>query len=160
MTPAPAPPVVALGATSPVTPTVASAPAPAVAACAHSSSSRKGDAHTGAKAEPGQEATEVRQDWTAHIHFKKYELDQSRTVLHFLGNVPADASKWRISPSFVGATVAFVNSVTGRCANCREQADFEVEDFVHLHKAIAKLSGRPSFEPDVAIPYLRENLHW
>jgi hypothetical protein len=106
------------------------------------------------------DSQQVIHDWTARIHFKKYELGESFAVLLFLGEVPADASQWRTSPSFVGAHVAFVNSVADQCANCREQADLVAEGFVHLNDAIAQFSGLSSFEPGIVIPYLRDNLHW
>lgn len=138
----------------------ASAPAAAAAGTAHPFVSRGGAPHTAAKAVHGQEAPQVIQDWTARIHFKKYELGESFAVLLFLGEVPADASQWRTSPSFVGAHVAFVNSAADQCANCSEQADIVTEGFVHLNTAIAKLSGLSSFEPGVVTPYLRDNLHW
>ncbi|KAH9988351.1 hypothetical protein BJV77DRAFT_1061440 [Russula vinacea] len=78
-------------------------------------------------------------DWAARIHAKK---------------------ALATSPSFVGAHIAFVNTHTEQCANCREQADHVIEGFVHLNEAIAKLSGLSSFEPDVVAPYLKDNLHW
>jgi tyrosinase len=53
-----------------------------------------------------------------------------------------------------------VNSLADQCDHCHDQANHKVEGFVHLNNAIAKLSNCPSFEPDVVIPYLRENLHW
>jgi hypothetical protein len=133
--------------------------APAAAGSVHPFASRGGP-QTTAKAQQGKEAPQVVQDWTARIHFKKYELGQSFAVLLFLGEVPADASQWRSSPSFVGAHVAFVNSAADHCANCREQADLVAEGFVHLNTAIAKSSGLSSFEPRVVTPYLRDNLHW
>jgi tyrosinase len=133
--------------------------APAAAGSVHPFASRGGP-QTTAKAQQGKEAPQVVQDWTARIHFKKYELGQSFAVLLFLGEVPADASQWRSSPSFVGAHVAFVNSAADHCANCREQADLVAEGFVHLNTAIAKSSGLSSFEPSVVSPYLRDNLHW
>lgn len=127
----------------------------------HPFASRGGGPHaTATKAGAVHGAPQVIQDWTARIHFKKYELRQSFSVLLFLGAVPEDASQWRTCPSFVGAHVAFVNGSADQCANCREQADLVTEGFVHLNNAIAKLSGLPSFEPDVVPPYLRENLHW
>ncbi|KAH9080397.1 photo-regulated tyrosinase [Lactarius deliciosus] len=141
------------------TPT-ASAPAPAAAGTVHPFASRGGAPHAAAKAEHGQEAQQVLHDWTARIHFKKYELGQSFAVLLFLGEVPADASQWRTCPSFVGSHVAFVNSAADQCANCREQAEVVAEGFVHLNTAIAKLSGLSSFEPTVITPYLQSNLHW
>jgi len=138
----------------------AAASVPAAAGSVHPFASRGGGPHTTVKAQPGQEAPDVLHDWTARIHFKKYELGQSFAVLLFLGEVPADASQWRTSSSFVGAHVAFVNSSADQCANCSEQADSVAEGFVHLNKAIAKSSGLSSFEPSVVTPYLRDNLHW
>ncbi|KAF8271967.1 tyrosinase [Lactarius quietus] len=142
-------------ATAPVAP----APASTAAGYIYPYASRSDGTYTAAKADPRQGATEVRQDWTIRIRFKKFELGQSCTVLIFLGKVPRDVSRWRTSPTFVGAHVSFVNSVTDQCANCRDQAEMVAEGFVHVNNAIAK-SGCPSFEPDVVIPYLRENLDW
>lgn len=153
---APAAPASAPAASTPT----ASAPAPAAAGTVHPFASRGGAPHTAPKAEHGQEAQQVLHDWAARIHFKKYELGQSFAVLLFLGEVPADASQWRTSPSFVGAHVAFVNSAADQCANCHEQAEVVAEGFVHLNTAIAKLSGLSSFEPTVVTPYLQSNLHW
>jgi tyrosinase len=99
-------------------------------------------------------------DWTVRIHFKKYELGGSFAVLIFLGEVPGDASQWRTSRSLVGSHHAFVNSAASQCDNCRDQADLVVEGFVHLNSAIAAKSGLSSYEPDVVIPYLKDNLHW
>jgi len=148
---------------APVAPPVshaASVSPPPTAGSAHPFASRGGGPHTAAKPQHGQEAPQVVQDWTARIHFKKYELGQGFAVLLFLGKVPADPSQWRTSPSFVGAHVAFVNSAADQCANCREQAELVAEGFVHLNKAIAKSSGLSSYEPSVVTPYLRDNLHW
>jgi tyrosinase len=141
---------------------VASASPSAAAGTVHPFASRGGPPHTAAKAQAGQEASNAIYDWTARIHFKKFELGHGFTVLLFLGDVPEDPSKWRTSPSFVGAHVAFVNTAADQCANCREQADLQAvaEGFVHLNKAIAKLSGVSSFEPRYITPYLKDNLHW
>jgi tyrosinase len=138
----------------------ASAPAPAAAGTVHPFASRGGPPHTAVNPGPGQAAPHVIQDWTARIHFKKYELRQSFAVLIFLGDVPADASQWRTCDSFVGSHVAFVNTSAEQCANCREQADLVAEGFVHLNSSIAKRSGLSSFEPGVVSPYLKANLHW
>ncbi|KAN0140456.1 Common central domain of tyrosinase domain containing protein [Lactarius tabidus] len=153
-------PPAAGGAPPAPTPAAPAAPAPvhASAGGVHPFASRGGGPHTAATHVQG--TPQAIQDWTARIHFKKYELRQSFSVLLFLGEVPADASQWRTCPTFVGAHVAFVNSSADQCANCREQADLVAEGFVHLNNAIAKVSGLPSFEPDVVTPYLKENLHW
>jgi tyrosinase len=100
-------------------------------------------------------------DWTCRIRFKKHELHQSFAIRIFLGNsVPNDPSQWRTSSTYVGSHVAFVNSAAERCANCREQADIVCEGFVHLNVAISKLSGLPSFDPNVVTPFLQKSLHW
>lgn len=99
-------------------------------------------------------------DWTARIEFKKYEFGTSFTVLLFLGPVPEDTEQWLVSPNFVGAHHAFVNSAAGHCANCRNQGDVTVEGFVHLTKYISQHAGLPSLNPDVIEPYLTKELHW
>ncbi|KAH9989732.1 tyrosinase [Russula compacta] len=99
-------------------------------------------------------------DWTVRIHVKKYELGGSFSVLIFLGDVPDDHSKWRSSPSLVGSHVAFANSVPDQCANCIKQAEIVIEGFVHLNRALAKLSEIPSYDPTHVVPYLQDKLHW
>ena len=107
----------------------------------------------------GQHPTVI-YDWAARIHAKKYELGHGYVVLIFLGDVPDDPSQWRSAPSFVGAHVSFVNPDAEQCDNCREQAELEIEGFVHLNAAIAKRSGLSSYEPSAVAPYLKDNLHW
>ncbi|KAF8061616.1 tyrosinase [Lyophyllum atratum] len=99
-------------------------------------------------------------EWTARVEFSKYELGCSFSVLLFLGEVPEDPEEWLISPNFVGAHHAFVNSASGECDNCRNQANIVVEGFVHLNSAIAEHSGLSSFDPAVIVPYLTQNLSW
>ncbi|KAF8188951.1 tyrosinase [Pholiota molesta] len=99
-------------------------------------------------------------DWTARIEFKKYEFGTSFSVLLFLGPVPEDSEQWLVSPNFVGAHHAFVNSAAGHCANCRNQGDVTVEGFVHLTKYLSQHAGLPSLNPDVVEPYLTKELHW
>ena len=98
-------------------------------------------------------------DWTCRIHFKKYELGASCVVLIFLGDVPNNASEWRVSPNYVGAHYGFVNSSPGECDNCRSQADLLVEGFVHLNSALIPKYGS-NLSPEVIKPYLKENLKW
>jgi len=122
--------------------------------------SRGSNPHTAQKPEHGKEGSKVLYDWTVRIHFKKYELGGSFAVLIFLGQVPDDPSQWRTAPTFVGSHHAFVNSAASQCDNCREQADLVNEGFVHLNSAIAERSGLSSLDPNVVVPYLKENLHW
>lgn len=99
-------------------------------------------------------------DWTARVEFRKYELGVSFSVLLFLGQVPEDPEEWLVSPNFVGAHHAFVNTAAGHCANCRNQGTLVEEGFVHLNHAIAQHSGLGSLEPGVVEPYLTEQLQW
>jgi len=122
--------------------------------------SRGGPAHTAHGGQGGQGGQVVLHDYSARIHFKKYELGGSFTVLIFLGDVPKDPSQWRKCDSFVGAHHAFVNSAASQCGNCRNQADVYSEGFVHLNSSIAKRSGLSSYEPEKVVPYLKEKLHW
>ncbi|KAF9560844.1 tyrosinase [Agrocybe pediades] len=99
-------------------------------------------------------------DWAARIHFKKYELGTSFSVLIFLGAVPENTDDWLVSPNFVGAHHAFVNSNAGACENCRNQSNVVGEGFVHLNRAIVRLSGLQSLDPDAVVPYLTKELNW
>jgi tyrosinase len=123
--------------------------------------SRGGPAHTPhTPGHGGNEGQVVLHDYTARVHFKKYELGGSFSVLIFLGDVPNDPSQWRKCNAFVGAHHAFVNSAASQCGNCKNQADIYSEGFVHLNSAIAKRSGLSSYEAEQVLPYLKDKLHW
>ncbi|KAH9940686.1 photo-regulated tyrosinase [Amylocystis lapponica] len=109
---------------------------------------------------PGPEPPLSVLEWTAEVHFKKFELHQSFTVLLFLGHVPEDPAAWRTSAAFVGAVHAFVNSAAEHCANCRRNADVQVEGFVHLNDALLKHPQLRSLAPDVVVPFLQRSLAW
>lgn len=116
--------------------------------------------HEGAPVGHLGHADRVFYDWTARITFKKYEFGSSFSVLLFIGSVPENPEEWHVSPTFVGAHHAFVNSVAGHCANCRNQGDLVIEGFVHLTQYIVKHAGLASLEPEVVEPYLTQQLHW
>ena len=99
-------------------------------------------------------------DWTVRIEFKMYELRTSFYVFIFLGQVPENPRDWHSSPNYVGSACAFVNNVAERCANCTNQQDIVLENFVHLDHAIARLSRLRSLEPHVIEPYLTSSLQW
>ncbi|KAH9929640.1 tyrosinase [Amylocystis lapponica] len=99
-------------------------------------------------------------EWTAEVHFQKHALQQSFSVLLFVGPVPDDPAQWRTSTSFAGAVHAFANSTAARCANCRANADVVVEGFVHLDDALAAHPALASRQPDVVVPFLRDQLSW
>jgi tyrosinase len=100
----------------------------------------------------GNEGQTLVHDWTCRIHCKKHELGGSYWVVIFLGEVPDDPKQWRTCPSFVGGHYVFVSS--------GQRGDTLTEGFVHLNNAIASRSGLSSFEPNVVVPYLQDNLEW
>ncbi|KAI0297678.1 photo-regulated tyrosinase [Russula brevipes] len=145
---------------APQAPATSSVTAASAESAIHPFHSRGGPPRTGHQAEHGREGPTVVHDWTARIHFKKYELGGSFSVLIFVGEVPENPSQWRTCPSFVGVHAAFVNSAASQCSNCRSQADIVIEGFVHLNSTLVGRSGLPSLEPNVVTPYLKNNLHW
>ncbi|KAI0257589.1 hypothetical protein BJV78DRAFT_1349425 [Lactifluus subvellereus] len=104
---------------------------------------RGGYPHTAEKGKHGRGGPNVVHDWTVRIRFNKHELGEGFMVLIFLGEVPDDAPQWRTCPCQYG--------------NPREQVS---EGFVHLNSPIADRTGLSSYEPNVVIPYLRDNLNW
>ena len=99
-------------------------------------------------------------DWTVRIEYKMHEVGTSFYVLIFLGEVPENPEDWHTSPSFAGSAFAFVNKAAKRCANCTNNRDIVLEEFVHIDNAIASLSELRSLEPDVVEPYLTKALKW
>jgi len=99
-------------------------------------------------------------EWTARIEFNKYELGVSFSVPIFLGTVPEDPEEWLVSPNFVGAHHAYVNSIAVLRANRQNEGNAVEEGFVHLDKAITQHSGLASLEPAVVEPYLTQQLDW
>jgi len=98
----------------------------------------------------------VVQDWRAEISCKIDEVGGSFSVFVFLGNVPADPSKWLIDPGFVGTFDIFApNSSPYDPAN-----DSIVTGFVHLNRAILRLSRQHSLEDSAVLPFLRQNINW
>jgi len=99
-------------------------------------------------------------EWTVRVEFNKYELGMSFSVPIFLGTVPEDPEEWLVSPNFVGAHHAYVNSIAVLRANRQDQGNVVEEGFVHLNKAITQHSGLASLEPAVIEPYLTQQLNW
>lgn len=100
------------------------------------------------------------QEWTTKINCNQYELGGSFSVVLFFGQIPDDPREWYSSDSFVGAFDAFVNEAMEQCQNCRDQADVGIEAFVHLNEAISKHTNQSSFDPEVVVPFLTDNLLW
>lgn len=101
-------------------------------------------------------------DWTVRVRVKKYELDQSFSVMVFLGEVPQNPADWFSSPSYVGDHSVFVNAALDKCENCRVQQAVGIvtEGFIHLTKSIVAHSGLSSLDETAVVPYLEKNLHW
>ena len=111
------------------------------------------------------EASAIPNNWMVRIRSNKFELGFGYYVLIFLGNVPDEPEQWISAPSFVDSQFAFVNSRLGEldhCRNCREQAQYKIQDFIYLNKAITKQTGLPqsSLKLDFTLKYLSDNLHW
>ena len=82
-----------------------------------------------------------------------HELGENVSVLFFVGDVPEDPTQWHTSSSYIGSSYTYVTSGY-------KESESLGEDFVYLNSAIAKRSGLSSCEPNKAVPYLRDNLHW
>lgn len=95
-------------------------------------------------------------DWSAHIRVKKHEYEETFSIFIFLGDVPKDPEDWYSSPSFVGEHSVMVPGG----GQPRRDKDTFVEGVIHLNRVIAARSGLPSFEEDVVVPYLKENIAW
>ncbi|KAJ7727554.1 photo-regulated tyrosinase [Mycena maculata] len=103
-------------------------------------------------------------DWAVRIHVEKFALDDSFSVMVFLGPVSGRRSAWHLLPSFVGEHAVFSGGLAGGCANCERQAASHLmtEGFVHLNNALERNLDSPDRqpEPDVVRAYLQENLSW
>jgi tyrosinase len=101
-------------------------------------------------------------DWFAHVEFRKYELGCSFSLLFFLGEVPENPKLWSTSPNFVNSCQVFVNSASGRCANCRNKVELLEEGYVRLNRGIDRKLKQKVFDPAKVEEYLKDNkiLHW
>ncbi|KZP13787.1 hypothetical protein FIBSPDRAFT_748947 [Athelia psychrophila] len=92
--------------------------------------------------------------WTARIRCNDSEVGGSFSILIFIGEVPEDPKEWRKSPTFVGSENIFTSK------HSKENANVEVEGFVHLNHALAKHSASRSLDPKDVVPFLEHSLHW
>lgn len=92
----------------------------------------------------------------AYSPFSNRMLSQS-TV--FLGSVPESTDEWINSTSLVGIHDVFARQHPQNCANCRSRPDALCEGAIFLGPALHR-ANLSSFDPDVVVPYLTENLHW
>ncbi|KAJ3565570.1 hypothetical protein NP233_g7549 [Leucocoprinus birnbaumii] len=90
-------------------------------------------------------------DWSIHVTFKKFELNDSFALLFYFA---ANGGTFEQKESFVGSINTFRGTTAETCVNCRENQDLVQEGFIHLNDLIARDGG--SFEPDSVRQYLQE----
>jgi len=94
-------------------------------------------------------------EWGASVRCKKYDLDISFSVFVFLGEVPHDPRLWLTDPAFCGTFDVFGGDVPDK-----DQAEIVLKGCVYLNYKILERSGKKSLEPDVVVPYLKDNINW
>ena len=124
----------------------------------------EGEGNTGAgKPEHELPGPTVTYQWTARIRCKAHEFAESFWVFLFFSPVPAPIpqhpSEWRSSRAYVGSHHFFINSNSGRCANCQNQAYRVIEGFIHLNDALTR-EGIHSLDAGTVVPFLTANLNW
>jgi hypothetical protein len=93
--------------------------------------------------------------WSASVRCKKYDLIDSFSIFVFLGEVPYDPGLWLTDPACCGTFDVFGGDVPNK-----DQAKLVRKGFVHLNHKILERSGKKSLEPDVMVPYLKDNINW
>ncbi|KAF9560841.1 hypothetical protein CPC08DRAFT_707855 [Agrocybe pediades] len=99
-------------------------------------------------------------DWSARIHFDKYEMQCNVSVCLFLRDpalIPSDPENWHLQPTYIGSHQSFVGRGEHRTHGKKERME---EGFVHLTRAIAKSADLKDLEPERVAPYLKDKLHW
>ena len=94
-------------------------------------------------------------EWSASVQCKKFDLDIGFLLFVFLGEVPHDPGLWLTDPAFCGTF-----DVLGGDVPNKDQTELVVKGFIHLNHKILERSGKKSLEPDVVVPYLKNNINW
>jgi tyrosinase len=89
-------------------------------------------------------------DWTIHVTFKKFELNESFALLFYFA---ADGGSFDQKESYVGTVNTFRGSSPETCANCKENENLVQEGFIHLNHYIAR--DLNLFDPDDVRRYLQ-----
>jgi tyrosinase len=100
-----------------------------------------------------------RLDWFIRVRVKKFQLQQSFSILIFLGPAPENVAQWRSSPKLVGDHSEFVNSDPQHCANCRENADFISEGFIDLDNSLERLGYGQKTEEEIE-QFIHDEVRW
>jgi len=90
-------------------------------------------------------------DWAIHVSFKKFELDESFSLIFYFADDNGDYNK---KDSYVGSIDAFRGSTPETCENCNDNQDLVQEGFVHLNRVLARTIQ--SFDPDQVVKFLKE----
>ena len=94
-------------------------------------------------------------EWNAFITCKLYELGGSFSIFVFLGPVPSNPIDWLPDESFAGSFDVMAPSQPDP-----KDPDHLISSGVYLNNAIVKMSGNPSLEEDVVVPFLKSKLNW
>jgi hypothetical protein len=94
-------------------------------------------------------------EWSASVRCKKFEVDVGFSLFVFLGEVPHDPRLWLFDPAFCGTF-----DVLGGDVPNKDQAELILNGAIHLNYKILERSGKKSLEPDVVVPYLKDNINW
>ncbi|KXN93237.1 Polyphenol oxidase 2 [Leucoagaricus sp. SymC.cos] len=89
-------------------------------------------------------------DWVIHVTFRKFELNDSSTILFYLGTDGGDTHQ---SENYAGTINTFHELTPETCANCKNNKDMAQQGFIHLDQYIARDKG--SFEPNAVMEYLK-----
>lgn len=90
-------------------------------------------------------------DWTIHVTFKKFELQDSFSLLFYFAS---DDGNYDKEESFIGSVNAFRGSTPETCANCKDNENLVQEAFVHLNHYLGR--DLQSFDPKDVHDFLQE----
>ncbi|KIO32734.1 hypothetical protein M407DRAFT_18201 [Tulasnella calospora MUT 4182] len=108
--------------------------------------------------------TKTGYDWTARIRCIESELGTNFSVFVFLGPLPKPPANPITSPNYVGSFDTYFDNISYSTAESRSQGGSSggvlVQGFVNLSRALVKLGGFQTLEPENVVPYLKSNLNW
>lgn len=90
-------------------------------------------------------------DWTIHVTFKKFELDDSFQLLFYFAG---EGGSHEEENNFVGLVNAFRGTTPETCSNCQDNQDLIQEGFIHLNRYLGR--DLKSFEPQEVHDFLKE----
>ncbi|KAL1884276.1 hypothetical protein VTK73DRAFT_3260 [Phialemonium thermophilum] len=101
----------------------------------------------------------VYMEWIANIRVNKTALDGPFTIFFFVGSQPSNPNLWSTAPNLVGTMSIFTSPGQFGMADMQQRSTGTVPLTAGLVERAA--AGEiASLEPDVVLPYLRENLRF